>query len=371
VTSVDWSATSAEDDADYLRAVVDQHEAEVGKVQALPQRVEALRARLLTSTQLEALPPPHALISGVLWADTVVELWGKPGCGKSFVAIDWALCVAVGKAWQGHRVRKGRVLYIVGEGLAGVGKRRTAWSYAWRPAEARDDEQGITWLQGAVPFLEIGWVDALCEIVAQERYDLVVVDTLSRAIAGHPENAAETMSALVAAADRVKAAAGGACVLFVHHATKDGTTTRGHSALEGACDVRWKLAKEDRTLTLSNPKTKDEAEAPDRDLQFRVVDLGTLDEDGNATTSCVIESHDRRPGTDERTASESHLLAALRDSFGTTGATGGQLREVGGLPRSTHYRAVNALLASGSVVNSGTDKRPHFHLAAHLKETAQ
>jgi hypothetical protein len=289
----------------------------------------------------------------------LIELWGKPGCGKSFLALDWALSVATGRPWQGHAVHPGAVLYIVGEGLAGLGKRRRAWSYAWQ----RPDTSGVTWLQGAVPLMSAGWVDALAQLVHELRPVLVVVDTLSRAIAGHNENAPETMSAVVEASDRIRLAAAGACVLFVHHATKDGATNRGHSALEGACDVRWKLTKEDSVLVLSNPKAKDEAEAPDRDLALRVIDLPS------GGRSCVVESHRRLSEAEELPASEVRLLEVMRDSFGTTGATGTQLKQASGLPDTTHYRAVNALLSRGALVNVGTRKRQHLMLPEREGQT--
>jgi len=327
-------------------------------------RLALLLDRMLTSAQLDAIPAPDPLIAGHLYADSIAELWGRPGSGKSFLAIDWALCVATGKPWQQHAVQQGRVLYIVGEGAGGMSKRRRAWEQAW----GNHDDGAMTWLRGAVPLIEIGWVYALAEAVRKLQPRLVVVDTVSRAIAGHNENAPETMCALVRNTDQIREAAAGACVLFVHHATKDGNTTRGHSALEGACDVRWKLAKEGNGLVLSNPKAKDDAEASDRNLRLAPWDLGTVDEFGKPITSCVVESHGHSLTVDELNDSETRLLAVMRDSFGTTAATGPALRRLAKLPKTTHYRALNALLRKGALTNSGTGKRPLYCLAPTLGE---
>ncbi len=329
-----------------------------------PTLLEQLHARMLTSEQLDELPPPVPLIGGVLWRDTLVELWGKPGTGKSFIAIDWALCVATGKAWHGHMVTGGRVLYIVGEGVSGIGKRRRAWSNAWEQADTRD----VTWLRGAVPLMHAGWVEALEQAVAELAPDLVVVDTLSRSISGSNENAPETMSQVVASADKIRAAAAGACVLFVHHATKAGDSTRGHSALEGACDVRWKVEKNGATLRLSNPKSKDDAEAPDQALALRPIDLGTRDQHGHPVTSCVVDSHHPRASRDEATGSEAALFTVARDSYGTTGATSAALREASVLPKSSFYRALNALAERGDLINRGNTKRPRWHQATPDRE---
>lgn len=312
-----------------------------------PTLFEQLRGRVLTSKQLDSLPPAEPLIDGVLWADSLTELWGRPGCGKSFLALDWALSISTGRTWHGHAVTRGRVLYIVGEGLAGLGKRRRAWSHAWQ----QPSTDGVLWLQGAVPLMRPDWVDALAQLCVEHQPVLVVVDTLSRAIAGHNENAPETMSAVVAASDRIRNAAGGACVLFVHHATKDGNTNRGHSALEGACDVRWKLTKGDAALVLSNSKAKDEAEAADRDLGLRVIDLP------DGVRSCVIESHSTTSTTGHLAPSEARILTVMRDAFGTTGASSAELHHASELHKTTYYRALNSLLSAGALRNVGSRQR--------------
>lgn len=324
---------------------------------SIADKVTQLEARLLVGEQIDAIPAPSPLIRGVLYRDTITELWGKPGCGKSLLAMDWALCIASGKPWQGHQVTPGRVLYVVGEGVGGIGKRRRAWSTAW----GTNTDQ-ITWLREPVPLLLTEWVAALGVVVRDGGFDLVVFDTLSRAIAGQNENSSEVMSTLVQNVDWLRTNTGGAGVLFAHHSTKDGATNRGHSALEGACDVRWRLTKDSNGLTLSNDKSKDEVAHADIGLRLKVVPLGTGD-DGEAISSAVLESHSVADELFERPASESTLMRTMRDSFGTTGATSTQLREVSGLPKTTFHRALNALVCKGELVNQGTLRRPLYVLS--------
>ena len=52
-------------------------------------------------------------------------MYGAPGTGKSFLAIDMALSVANGLPWHGYETKQGAVLYIAGEGVA-------AWASAGR-----------------------------------------------------------------------------------------------------------------------------------------------------------------------------------------------------------------------------------------------
>lgn len=318
------------------------------------RRVANLRSRILTGELLEKIEPPRALIKSVLYSDSLVELWGKPGCGKSFMALDWAMCVGSGKAWQGHATTQAPVLYIVGEGSGGMGKRHRAWNSAWQAGQAEVD-----FLREAVPLLDPAWVGALGSVVNVAKYGLIVVDTISRSIAGANENDASTMSTLVAHADWLRAQSGGACVMFVHHATKAGDSNRGHSALEGACDLRWKLSSDGRTLTLANEKTKDDAQHPDMTLALKRIPLGE-NADGDEVSSAVIESHSLSDWGSELSGSEAALVAVMRDNFGTTGARAGQLKEQAALSKTTYYRALNSVLARGELINTGTKLQPLY-----------
>jgi hypothetical protein len=80
--------------------------------------------RMLSLEDIERLPDPEPLIDGLIDHGTVTKLVGESSKGKSFVAIDWSLCIATGRPWQGHGVRQGRVLYIAAEGAFGPGPGR-------------------------------------------------------------------------------------------------------------------------------------------------------------------------------------------------------------------------------------------------------
>jgi DNA-binding IclR family transcriptional regulator len=66
--------------------------------------------------------------------------------------------------------------------------------------------------------------------------------------------------------------------------------------------------------------------------------------------------------------SELNLLTTLRNSFGTTGASSSKLLDASGIPKTSFYRALNALVTKGSVVNIGTKTRTHYVLAADMQE---
>src|SRR5262245_31012061 len=81
------------------------------------------------------LKPPTWLIRDWLPEHANALLYGKSEHGKSFVAVDWACCVASGTPWMGIPVKKGDVLYLAGEGEHGYVKRVAAWQQAHPDAD--------------------------------------------------------------------------------------------------------------------------------------------------------------------------------------------------------------------------------------------
>lgn len=195
-------------------------------------RLGVLRSKLLTGDELDKLPPPEPLIEGLLMRNSLAILYGHPGSGKSFVAVDWSLCIATGRGWQGRAVHQGRVLYVAAEGATGLGQRKRAW----QQDREEPDVAGVVWLPMPVSLLDAKWSEALVMLVAEAGFAMVVIDTLSRSMSGGDENSPRDMTAAVDNADRVRRASG-ACVLVVHHKPRSGDNMRGHTSLEGAADT--------------------------------------------------------------------------------------------------------------------------------------
>lgn len=309
-----------------------------------PSLADQLRARLLTPAQLEQMTPPSYLVDRVLVANTLAVLYGRPGTYKSFVALDIALSVAVGAWWFDHEVAQGDVLYLAAEGQSGLHQRVDAWQQGRNIAKV----SGITWLPGTVNLLDKGWRTALVEVVEEQQPVLVVLDTLARSMVGADENSARDVGLAIDAADALRQVSQ-ATVLLVHHSGKDGLSLRGSSALEGASDTIIECRADGDAVTLKCQKAKDSAPFPSISLRSRVIG-----------DSCLLESHGAVGLTEEMVDSERHLLAILWDSFGTTGTGTTDLRDVSEMPKSTFYRALNALLARGVVLNSGSAARPLY-----------
>lgn len=317
-------------------------------------RLDVLRGLLVDSAGLDDIPPPEPVIDRVLFRDSLAWLHGKPGHGKSFVALDWAGSVATGRAWHGHDItRRGGVVYLVAEGVTGVRQRVRAWE-----AAAGAPMAGVKFLPVAVQLLSPTDRDAFVALVAELAPALVVIDTQARVTVGADENSAQDMGRLVAAADTIRANTG-ACVLLVHHEARSGDTLRGSTALEGAAHTLIRITKDGPTVRVDCTKQKD-AE-PFSPLLLRLVPRG----DG-----AVLESHSGVGLGGELTPSDLKVLATMRDSFGTTGASGAQLRDASEVSKSSFYRSLNVLVERGLVTNTGTDRRPFYVLPEAATPTA-
>ena len=92
---------------------------------------------------------------------------------------------------------------------------------------------------------------------AGESVGLIVIDTLSRAIAGDDENSAQDISAFIGRAAEIGRATG-AAVMVVHHPGKDEARgMRGSNAFLGAADMMIKITQDGEVREVETEKVKD------------------------------------------------------------------------------------------------------------------
>jgi hypothetical protein len=313
---------------------------------AIDRRQLELQARLVTVDGLRRIPPPTPLVDGYLYRDSLAWLGGKPGHGKTFMAVDLACCIATGHHWHGQPVKQGRVLYLIAEGVAGLSKRVDAWSLA----HGQTIEQ-IRFLPVPVQMLDPVDVAAFTQLLGDWPADLVVLDTQARVTVGAEENSSKDMGRFVDSLEQVRTASG-ACLLIVHHEPRNGENLRGSTALEGAATTIIRVAKDGQLIEVSNPKQKDAPEQAAFTLAL------------SAVGESAILSHEVVGIAGFTTESELAVLSCLRDSFGTRGATKTELRDAVGQPKTTYYRAVNALVTKGLIRESKEGRSTIYSLAA-------
>jgi len=298
------------------------------------------RYHLYSAADLKSLPPVDWLMQGVLTQAGSSFLVGSEGTGKSFLALDWGLSIALGIPWQGHPIRHpGPVVYIAGEGLYGISKRIAVW-------EARHQclADHFYVLGEAVPLLQPDAVNMLLDTLADlpETPILMIIDTLARAIVGGDENASRDVGLAIAAADRIRHTFS-AHVLTVHHKNKNGGV-RGSSAVPGATDTMIDVTRDGSLITVTCSKQKDFEEFAPITLALRTVTL-----DGSPdTSSCLLEAVDgSAPGF--LPDSQRKVLQSLT-LFGTDGAQGTEWMHASDLPDRTFYDARAKVERAGWVI---------------------
>jgi hypothetical protein len=235
----------------------------------------------VSASELLCLPPPDALIENFVQEQDAVCLYGEPNGGKSFLALDWALCIATGKPWlDTHEVKQGPVVYMAGEGAASLQTRIQAWMryhrihelpgayFQVRPLSLRDEET-IEEIQDKLATFaeeERGAVDA----DLQPR--LIVVDTLSQFMMGGDENGPDM--ALFVSNCRRLSHDNNTAVLIVHHTNATGQRERGGTALRGNVDAMFRCDPLHQNgqligLQLQNDKQRDKERAKPLQLKLQ------------------------------------------------------------------------------------------------------
>jgi hypothetical protein len=230
-------------------------------------------------------------IKGLLPARGVAIVFGPTSCGKTFLTLHATLHIATGRDWAGRKTEQKRVVYILGEGQGGFGRRKAA---AQEKLELPDDIPfdliTVAPNLGAAPGDKGALID---EIECQQagltpRVGVIVIDTLSQSLGGADENGAG-MLAFVANAQAV-ATHFDCVVIGLHHIGKDsGRGARGHSSVGGNPDCLWEIAENGvarRTVTVV--KQRDGDRDVSWDFRLNPVTLG-YDKDGDPVTTLVAE----------------------------------------------------------------------------------
>lgn len=268
--------------------------------------------------------PPQWTVRKWLPAASMVVLFGEPGCGKSFLAVDWCCHVATGQEWNGNRVKQGAVLYIAGEGHYGLRRRFATWQqqHGVIPDTLYISERAVTLDPAGAKtvFKAVGSID---EIPV-----LIVVDTLSSVIAGDENNAVD-MNAFLTVLKKLLVGTA-ATILVVHHTghgSKD--RARGHSSLKAALDAEFRAERCDESGTLTCTKPKDMEPPPPLSFELTQVELPDAwrdpEEPDEAVTSCIFTvtgNADGKPGkARELPASQKIAMTALHTALVAEGGT--------------------------------------------------
>jgi hypothetical protein len=179
-----------------------------------------------------------------------------------------------------------------------------------------------------------GNIDEFIEVLQEiaEQYGevkMVVIDTLSRAIAGGDENTSQDMSAVIYHADKIRAAIK-THVCFVHHSGKDKAKgARGHSSLRAAVDTEIEISRGEKEdfSTINFVKQRDIEMGEELYFKLNTVTLGE-NQYGEEVTSCVVTPHEkeeRRVTNIKLTATEQFMYDTICEAM----ISRGKMRSIG------------------------------------------
>ena len=253
------------------------------------------------------------LIEGVIPDEGLGAMFGKPGCGKTFVALDLAFAIAgAADEWRDKYVEHGAVMYFGMEG----GRKFANRIHAYKMERGRAP---YFYRSNANLNLRSNQQDAEAVIAEAKKIAafgvpvrMIVVDTLSRALAGGNENGPEDMGAFVAICEHIRKAVG-CFLLVVHHSGKDEARgMRGHTSLLGAVDTELELKAGDGGRLMTVTKQRDGEDGEQFGYMLRSVLIGSSTTRGKPITSCVVEPTEAKSAAPRLGSAQRVALEALR-----------------------------------------------------------
>lgn len=251
-------------------------------------RVRPMIEEIEWYSEIEPALTSAYVIKGLLDLAAMSVVYGPSNSGKTFFALDLAYHIAASLSWREHRVNGGTVLYLAAEGGNGIANRLVAL----RQTHGQQDiplalrRAGLDLLH---PDADVPRIIALAaELACRGPLRLIVIDTLSRVLAGGDENGPVDMSAFVRNVDRIRQATG-AHLMVVHHTGKDvARGARGHSSLRAATDTEIEICLDANGVTKAIvTKQRDHPSGDEYPFSLKPVALG-VDQDGDEITSCVV-----------------------------------------------------------------------------------
>ncbi|MBC2652362.1 AAA family ATPase [Novosphingobium aerophilum] len=233
--------------------------------------------------------PMEWFIKGVLPKSDLIVLYGASGSGKSFVAFDMAAAIARGIPWQGCRVKRAKVVFVVAEGAGGMKNRVNAYCqhHGLEPADL-----DIGFVLAAPNVLDNGDVSELAKSIKLGGADIFVIDTFAQVTPGANENSGEDMGVALRNLRTITELTG-ATAWVIHHSGKDAARgARGWSGIRAAADAEIEISVSGSGRLISLTKMKDGDDSKRWGFRLATVALGT-DSDGDPISSCVVEYVDR------------------------------------------------------------------------------
>lgn len=251
---------------------------------------EPLAFPTVSIAELLRRPRPTWLIRGVIPRAELVMMYGEPGAGKSFMAIDMGMAIARGVPWRDRDVEQGAAVYVCGEGLGGFRNRVEAYVREHNLPMEKVPFHVITDIPNLVNAED--YKKVIRSVKALNRpVKILFFDPLASVVAGADENSAKDMTLVLKHCKRI-AHHLQCVVVLVHHAGKNSEKgARGSSVFKGAMDTEMEVMRFERSRALRITKQKDFGDELALSFELQTIGIG-MDDQGVEITSCVVKHID-------------------------------------------------------------------------------
>lgn len=239
------------------------------------------------------------LIEGLIpAAPSLTLLFSPSGLGKTFLILDFSLCIATGKGlWKGRQCQKGKVLYVCGEGKGTLVPRISAWCIENNEGNPRNvefyAEDGP--FDVSDPTNNEALLKRIEQYFAEEQPIAMVFDTMNLFMGDGDENSTHDANRFIHTMKEMTLERKCAIILVHHTGVSTEERARGSSVFKGALDSELRLERSKGTgvLVLTQTKSRYGKESDPINLELKEVSLDNWalasEDDGEKTeTSCVV-----------------------------------------------------------------------------------
>lgn len=201
-------------------------------------------------------PPPEWCVDGLLTRPSLNLVVGDPGAKKSWLALDLAVCVAMGLPWLGCQTRAMPALFVDEEsGLRRLGTRIHAVMHAHKA------QSELPFYYLSLPGLNLRETQDTLDLTERAlavNAGLIVIDPLAQVMRGGDENSVLSVLPVFANLRRL-AETCNAAVLVLHHTNKHGGF-RGSTSISAGVDhmLAVESQPQDTLIYLRTLKARDQ-----------------------------------------------------------------------------------------------------------------
>lgn len=342
------------------------------------QKLAGVRAECegLSVKELMALDPPSWQIAEHVPKGAFVCLFGPAKNYKSFVALDWALCLASGRPYLDRfAVQQGPVAYVCSEGgLFNFAKRIACWAKG-KEVEREEFEDSLQVFGTRFDFQKTENADALMEASSSffGKYpDTFIIDTLSRNFGAGDPNSNKDMQNFCSTLDYLREKTGATIIVVHHTGWTEQERERSASNLRDSLEVSIRVRKEEEGLGIVTcVAQKDAPEFPSYRIRGKLVVL--KDGDPLANASLVFdwdgeESELKRAEREQvrNTRYDETLGRLLKPLVGCTdanlGKTQAEIGKIAGIERTGVSRHLKVAVERGLVGKAGEQQGAIYFL---------